>query len=284
MKIALHANGHSYFPPSPNDAIRENTQVSTPRTIRTHGEEGTRVPREILRSLHAFLQSVYPELAQLPFDKTRMCWYMDTPDEDWIIDDITNAFLSDSTDKVDKVEVGNGQGSRVIIATGGSGHAFKVSFHFTLGLIISLHLLQPFTNVLRKVALRAHTFFSGVPFVLPWVCLCDIRLYDNHTSIGDGGYTWQLAITEYRPLQLSDEKSYTFNGRADSLGPCWHLTPHFSIPSSLLLPLTTNVYLPCYPYNSSHYRSSHHPELSDLSGLFMRQGHGDSLGGYHFPR
>jgi hypothetical protein len=179
MKIALHANGHSYFPASPNDAIRENTQVSTPRTIRTHGEEGTRVPREILRSLHAFLQSVYPELAQLPFDKTRMCWYMDTPDEDWIIDDITNAFLSDSTDKVDKVEVGNGQGSRVIIATGGSGHAFKVSFHFTLVFIISLHLLQPFTNVLRKVALRAHTFS---PVYLSSSPGCAYVIYDYTTT------------------------------------------------------------------------------------------------------
>ncbi|PVF97512.1 nucleotide-binding domain-containing protein [Serendipita vermifera] len=125
MKIALHANGHSHFPATPDSTP---SQVSTPRTVRTHGEQhGTRVPREILRSLHAFLQSVYPELAQLPFDKTRMCWYMDTPDEDWIIDDITT-LLSDKQNEEEVGEeggVGDGQGSRVIIATGGSGHAFK---------------------------------------------------------------------------------------------------------------------------------------------------------------
>jgi sarcosine oxidase/L-pipecolate oxidase len=103
IKFALHAEGYTYIPPSETPI-----QVSAPRTIRTHGPTGTKVPHEVLKHLHERLQAVYPELAQIPLDTTRLCWYTDTPDEDWIIDQVP-------------------QHPGLFLATGGSGHAFKVS-------------------------------------------------------------------------------------------------------------------------------------------------------------
>lgn len=58
--------------------------------------------------LHGCLKTAYPELAQLPLETTRLCWYTDTPDEDWMIDEVP-------------------QHPGLFLATGGSGHAFKVS-------------------------------------------------------------------------------------------------------------------------------------------------------------
>lgn len=31
------------------------------------------------------LKEIYPELALKPFSGTRLCWYNDSPDDDWII-------------------------------------------------------------------------------------------------------------------------------------------------------------------------------------------------------
>jgi sarcosine oxidase/L-pipecolate oxidase len=117
IKFALHAEGHTYIPPSETPAIinpsaisvdKVGSKVSAPRTIRTHGPTGTKVPLEALKYLHERLQAAYPELGQLPLDTTRLCWYTDTPDEDWMIDEVP-------------------QHSGLFLATGGSGHAFKVS-------------------------------------------------------------------------------------------------------------------------------------------------------------
>jgi sarcosine oxidase / L-pipecolate oxidase len=110
VKIALHTNGHTASPldisvSSGVDAGKG--AVPMPRTTRTHGNLGTRVPADVLKTLHTHLCEAYPELGALPLETTRLCWYLDTPDEDWIIDEVA------------------GYGS-LFIATGGSGHAFKV--------------------------------------------------------------------------------------------------------------------------------------------------------------
>ena len=118
VKFALHTNGHTWISgtptsPSPGMSTRneathnENRAVSTPRTSRTHGDLGTRVPAEVLKTLHGHLRQAYPELGALPLDTTRLCWYLDTPDENWVIDEVADH-------------------SSLFIATGGSGHAFKV--------------------------------------------------------------------------------------------------------------------------------------------------------------
>ena len=59
-------------------------------------------------TLRKALGTFYPELAKKPFVGTRMCWYLDTPDSDWILDF-------------------HPQNPNLFIATGGSGHAYKVN-------------------------------------------------------------------------------------------------------------------------------------------------------------
>ena len=86
-----------------------------PRTTCTHGKLGTRAPADVLKRLYIHLGEAYPELGALPLETTRLCWYLDTPDEDWIIDEVA------------------GYGS-LFIATGGSGHAFKVP-HISLPVV-----------------------------------------------------------------------------------------------------------------------------------------------------
>ena len=124
------------------DEVSAPSSISTPRTVRTHGERGLDIPLEMAQLLRAELRRVYPELADLPFKSTRMCWYAlystlvdhaparlsarpdhlrilipainyrfhryaDTRDEDWIIDEHPDH-------------------PNLYFATGGSGHAFKV--------------------------------------------------------------------------------------------------------------------------------------------------------------
>ena len=98
--------------------------VSTPRTILSDGVGGLAIPKAALRDLRTRLGEVYPELAKREFNGTRICWYdinkedtphlltlfvryNDTPDEDWVISYHPRL-------------------SNVIVATGGSGHAYKV--------------------------------------------------------------------------------------------------------------------------------------------------------------
>ncbi|KAF8270485.1 FAD dependent oxidoreductase [Lactarius quietus] len=80
--------------------------VSTPRTISSHGDDGLRVPQSALRHLRSSLRDVYPELAEKPFAATRLCWYTDSPDGDWMI----GYYPSDSG---------------LLLATSGSSHAYK---------------------------------------------------------------------------------------------------------------------------------------------------------------
>ncbi|KIM31480.1 hypothetical protein M408DRAFT_64585 [Serendipita vermifera MAFF 305830] len=104
VKFALHTNGHTWGGTTRMKCVGT---VSTPRTSRTHGDGlGTRVPADILKRLHDHLKQAYPELGALPLDTTRLCWYLDTPDEDWIIDEVDGC-------------------TSLFVATGGSGHAFK---------------------------------------------------------------------------------------------------------------------------------------------------------------
>lgn len=125
VKFALHTNGHTWVPGTESTSPPGTSTmggggkgtVSTPRTSRTHGDLGMRVPADILKKLHSHLDQAYPELGALPLDTTRLCWYLDTPDEDWIIDEVA------------------GYNSSLFIATGGSGHAFKVRVILLLVLI-----------------------------------------------------------------------------------------------------------------------------------------------------
>ncbi|KAH9046853.1 FAD dependent oxidoreductase [Lactarius hengduanensis] len=102
VKFGLHGSGVAHYTTGDTD----KQPVSTPRTISSHGEDGLRVPRSTVRLLRSSLRDVYPELAEKPFAATRLCWYTDSPDSDWTI----GYYPSDSG---------------LLLATSGSGHAFK---------------------------------------------------------------------------------------------------------------------------------------------------------------
>lgn len=103
MKAAIHDKGYINLTPSIGNRL-----ISTPRTITSHPTDGTAIPREMVDRIHSGLASVYPDLAAAhSFDSTRLCWYTDTPDANWLIDF-------------------HPEHPGLLFATGGSGHAYKV--------------------------------------------------------------------------------------------------------------------------------------------------------------
>lgn len=101
LKIARHAYG--YLNPT---TLPSGATVSAPRTHITHPDIA--VPHAEQVAMRQVLREMipWPELRDRPFKSTRLCWYTDTPDADFIIDyhpDFKGLFL----------------------ATGGSGHGFK---------------------------------------------------------------------------------------------------------------------------------------------------------------
>lgn len=104
LKVARH--GYGYRNPHSilgeqlvNGNPREQYEVSVPRV-------GIHVPKEGQEACRAALRELLPEMGDRPFTNTRICWYCDTPDGDFLIDyhpDVAGLFL----------------------ATGGSGHGFK---------------------------------------------------------------------------------------------------------------------------------------------------------------
>ncbi|KAN0126262.1 FAD dependent oxidoreductase domain containing protein [Lactarius tabidus] len=102
VKLAFHDSGVVYHAPEDTNS----QPVSTPRTTSSHGDDGLRVPQSTVRRLRSSLREVYPELAEKPFAATRLCWYTDSPDGDWMI----GYYPSDSG---------------LLLATSGSGHAYK---------------------------------------------------------------------------------------------------------------------------------------------------------------
>lgn len=80
--------------------------VSLPQTFLSSPAPLPSLPAEGLRSLRGALASMAPALADSPFAATRLCWYADTVDGDFL--------------------VARHPGWRgLAVATGGSGHAFK---------------------------------------------------------------------------------------------------------------------------------------------------------------
>ncbi|KAH9856011.1 FAD dependent oxidoreductase [Lenzites betulinus] len=102
VKMAIHDGGYTQT----LEDTKSGKPVSTPRTIVSHGREGLRIPKPALQKLRSELAQVYPELAKKPFVSTRLCWYTDSPDENWLIGYHPND-------------------QNLVFATAGSGHAFK---------------------------------------------------------------------------------------------------------------------------------------------------------------
>ncbi|GJE91407.1 FAD-binding oxidoreductase [Phanerochaete sordida] len=111
-------SGFYMFPPTKDNIVKmginnygylhqpSSAVPSTPRTALTDGEDGLRIPKEMVEYFRNNLKKIYPELGKKPFSGTRLCWYNDSPDEDWVIGYHPAA-----------------QG--LLFATTGSGHAFK---------------------------------------------------------------------------------------------------------------------------------------------------------------
>ncbi|KAL7421967.1 hypothetical protein Q5752_003739 [Cryptotrichosporon argae] len=102
VKCAIHAAGYTYTPAN----AAAVAAVSVPRTKLTPGAEDGAIPCEMFARLREGLRATWPELADKEVTMTRMCWYCDT---------VTGDFLVDYHPDYDNL----------VIATGGSGHAFK---------------------------------------------------------------------------------------------------------------------------------------------------------------
>ncbi|KAI0776306.1 FAD dependent oxidoreductase [Trametes elegans] len=102
VKLAIHDGGYTHMLAD----ARTKKPVSTPRTVASHGADGLRIPKAALQKLRTELAQVYPELARKPFAGTRLCWYTDSSDDNWLIGY-------------------HPQDPNLVLATAGSGHAFK---------------------------------------------------------------------------------------------------------------------------------------------------------------
>jgi sarcosine oxidase / L-pipecolate oxidase len=105
LKVARHAYGYLNSVKIPNpDNPKELITVSLPFT--THDDPTLQAPAEGLNACRKALRSMIPSLADKPFSRSRICWYTDTPNGDFLITyhpNFTGLFL----------------------ATGDSGHGFK---------------------------------------------------------------------------------------------------------------------------------------------------------------
>ncbi|KAF5383448.1 hypothetical protein D9757_006120 [Collybiopsis confluens] len=122
VKMAIHSPGVTHTVDG----------ISTPRTVMTH-PDGLLIPSSYAQQLRNEFAQVFPELAKKPFSNTRLCWYNDSPDGDWIIGH-------------------HPKNSSILFATGGSGHAFK--FFPVIGRIVAdavQGVLDP--ELVRKFAL-----------------------------------------------------------------------------------------------------------------------------------
>lgn len=110
LKVARHGYGYSNIVRIRNpdldddDDNDERIEVSLPRT--TRDDPAQWIPAEGERACRAAVAEMVPWLRDRPFLRTRICWYSDTPNGDFLI---THHPRFDG----------------LFLATGGSGHGFK---------------------------------------------------------------------------------------------------------------------------------------------------------------
>jgi sarcosine oxidase/L-pipecolate oxidase len=86
----------------------DGRERSVPVTRYTDNEKITQLPKQAMQVFKSFIAEFLPELAEegIDIELTRLCWYTDSFDNHYVMDYLP------------------GQES-VLVATGGSGHAFK---------------------------------------------------------------------------------------------------------------------------------------------------------------
>jgi sarcosine oxidase/L-pipecolate oxidase len=106
LKVARHGYGYSnsVLIPSPNPDEKGVVEVSLPRTA--VDDPSLWVPAEGEAACRLALSQMIPSLADRPFTKSKICWYTDTPDGDFLI-------------------TYHPEHEGLFLATGGSGHGFK---------------------------------------------------------------------------------------------------------------------------------------------------------------
>lgn len=144
MKIAIHGEGYQNpLPPlgiseikPPHFPSQSSSTSSSSSTPSNHSIPSSKVS-EMLAELH----QIYPSLKSVPILESRICWYSDSKDENWIIDhhpDVRN----------------------LVVCTGDSGHGFK--FLPVLGRLIAarigLESFKPLTEHQKKVFSFDHHF------------------------------------------------------------------------------------------------------------------------------
>ncbi|TPX13733.1 uncharacterized protein E0L32_005936 [Thyridium curvatum] len=103
LKFGFRGRKFTNFQPHPT---QPDLQISTPRTKYTENRINT-VPLYGLSRMKKVIAQAFPELVEFGFTDSRLCWYTDSIDNDYVIDYVPG--YSDS----------------LFICTGGSGHAFK---------------------------------------------------------------------------------------------------------------------------------------------------------------
>ncbi|KIX95314.1 uncharacterized protein Z520_08831 [Fonsecaea multimorphosa CBS 102226] len=105
MKIGYRGTKYT----NPKTQQSDGEERSVPVTRYTDDEKITQIPKQALTVFKSFIAEFLPELAEEGIDiqMTRLCWYTDSFDNHYVIDSLP------------------GQEGSVLVATGGSGHAFK---------------------------------------------------------------------------------------------------------------------------------------------------------------
>ena len=106
LKVARHSYGYSnpISIPNPDSEGEGKIEVSIPRTARD--DPNLWVPEEGERACRQALREMIPELGERPFVKSKICWYTDTPEGDFLI-------------------CYHPRYEGLFLATGGSGHGYK---------------------------------------------------------------------------------------------------------------------------------------------------------------
>ncbi|KAE9581499.1 L-pipecolate oxidase [Colletotrichum fructicola] len=103
LKFGFRGRKFTNFQDHPTEP---NLRISTPRTKYTEKPIDT-VPLYGLCRMKEVIAEAFPELVEFGFTDSRLCWYTDSIDNDYVIDYVP------------------GYSKSLFICTGGSGHAFK---------------------------------------------------------------------------------------------------------------------------------------------------------------
>lgn len=103
LKFGFRGRKFTNFEDHPTEA---GLRISTPRTKYTARPINT-VPAYGLSKMKEVIYEALPELREFEFTDSRLCWYTDSIDNEYVIDYVP------------------GHSQSLFICTGGSGHAFK---------------------------------------------------------------------------------------------------------------------------------------------------------------